>query len=148
MVLSLSPLWTGRGYNGEQPLLLTFDIWLTSFLRDAPNSWPPHQYIIISALEALPSNLTAGALPTPGSGQSTYSLIPAGQLNFTEAQLPGQPYHNQPNVNFTSTGPGADINQLNGTVVNGGNATTGEGWAATLKREMANRYFTSVLCSW
>ena len=121
---------------------------MTCCFRDAPNAWPPHQYIIISALEALPSNLTTIALPTPGSGNSTYDLVPVGQLNFTEAQLPGQPYHDNQSVNFTATGSGADVNRLNGTVVNGGNATTGEGWADTLKREMANRYMTSALCSW
>lgn len=49
---------------------------------------------------------------------------------------------------MTATGPGADINTLNGTVVNGGNSSSGEGWTATLGREVANRYFTSVLCSW
>lgn len=119
-----------------------------SFLRDSPNAWPPHQYIIISALEELPCNLTTNILPTPGPGQSTYDLVPAGQLNFTEAQLPGQPFHDNQSINVTATGPGADINMLNGTVVNGGNATTGEGWAATLTREMANRYVASVLCSW
>ncbi|KAI9566279.1 glycoside hydrolase family 37 protein [Boletus coccyginus] len=133
-------------YNGTFPV--TFVDW-TGLQWDAPNAWPPHQHIIISALEALPSDITTNALPTPGSGQSAYNLIPAGQLNFTEAQLPGQPYHDgQTSVNVTATGPGADVNQLNGTVVNGGNATAGEGWAATLKREMANRYITSVLCSW
>ncbi|KAF8417169.1 glycoside hydrolase family 37 protein, partial [Boletus edulis BED1] len=132
-------------YNGTFPV--TF-VDYTGLQWDSPNAWPPHQYIILSALEALPSNLTTNALPTPGSGQSTYDLVPAGQLNFTEAQLPGQPYHNNQAVNFTATGPGADVNGLNGTVVNGGNATAGEGWAATLRREMANRYVTSVLCSW
>ncbi|KAN0088093.1 glycoside hydrolase family 37 protein [Tylopilus felleus] len=132
-------------YNGTFPV--TFVDW-TGLQWDSPNAWPPHQYIIISALEALPSNLTTNALPSLGSGQSTYGLIPAGQLNFTEAQLPGQPYHDSQTVNVTATGPSADVNRLNGTVVNGGNATAGEGWAATLKREMANRYFTSVLCSW
>ncbi|KAG8214941.1 glycoside hydrolase family 37 protein [Butyriboletus roseoflavus] len=132
-------------YNGTFPV--TFVDW-TGLQWDSPNAWPPHQYIIISALEALPSNLTTNTLPTPGSGQSTYDLVPAGQLNFTEAQLPGQPLYDTPTVNITATGPGADINMLNGTVVNGGNATVGEGWAATLRREMANRYFTSVLCSW
>lgn len=149
MVLSLLPSWIGRGCNGKRSLLLIFlRSLLTCSLRDAPNAWPPHQYIIMSALGALPSNLTTNALPTPGSGQSTYDLIPSGQLNFTEAQLPGQSYHDQTSVNVTATGPGADVNRLNGTVVNGGNVTAGEGWAATLRREMANRYFTSVLCSW
>lgn len=117
--------------------------------RDSPNAWPPHQYIILQALRALPSNLTTNGLPTPSSNQSTYDLIPAGQLGFTEAQLPGQPFRGaQANENATATGPGADINKLDGTVVNGGNATSGEGWRDTLQREVANRYYTSALCSW
>ncbi|KAL4066430.1 glycoside hydrolase family 37 protein [Scleroderma yunnanense] len=133
-------------YNGTVPT--TFVDW-TGLQWDAPNSWPPHQYIILEALNALPSNLTMNALPTPGTGQSTYDLVPSGQLGFTEAQLPGQPLSlAQASQNATASGPGADINMLNGTVVNGGNATAGEGWTATLGRELANRYFTSVLCSW
>ena len=119
---------------------------LTIIQRDAPNTWPPHQYIILKALAALPSNVTSGPIPQPASGQSTFSLIPAGQLGLAETDLPHQPLHD--NVNATSSGPGADINKLNGTVVNGGNATDGEGWAQALSRQLANRYFTSALCSW
>jgi len=75
--------------------------------------------------------------------------VPSGQLGFIESQLPGQPIRfAQTSQNATVTGPGADINMLSGTVINGGNATVGEGWAATLERELANRYFTSALCSW
>ncbi|KXN82841.1 Trehalase [Leucoagaricus sp. SymC.cos] len=43
---------------------------------------------------------------------------------------------------------GADINALSGTLVNGGNATDGEGWSHLLQRELANRYITSAFCSW
>ncbi|KAH7884995.1 glycoside hydrolase family 37 protein [Phlebopus sp. FC_14] len=133
-------------YNGTVPV--TFNDW-TGLQWDAPNAWPPHQYIVMEALNALPSNLTTNALPTPGSGQSTYDLVPSGQLGLTEAQLPGQPFRGaQANQNATATGAGADLNKLDGTVMNGGNATSGEGWAATLGREMANRYYTSALCSW
>jgi alpha,alpha-trehalase len=103
----------------------------------------------MQALRAIPSNLTTNGLPTPNSNQSTYDLVPAGQLGFTEAQLPGQPFLvAQANPNATATGPAADINKLSGTVVNGGNATAGEGWRDTLQREIANRYYASVLCSW
>ncbi|KAG6337380.1 hypothetical protein ID866_1703 [Astraeus odoratus] len=133
-------------YNGTVPT--TFVDW-TGLQWDAPNSWPPHQYIILEALNALPSNLTTNGLPNPGSGQSTYDLVPTGQLNLSEDQLPGQPFREaQSSQNVTATGPGADINTLSGTVVNGGNATEGEGWATILGRELANRYVTSVLCSW
>lgn len=116
-------------------------------IRDAPNAWPPHQYIAIQALSALPSNLTEGALPTLLPNQSTFDLIPAGQLGLAESDLPVQTILGS-NQNITSSGPGADFNKLNGTVVNGGNASAGEGWARILQREMANRYITSALCSW
>lgn len=133
-------------YNGTVPV--TFIDW-TGLQWDAPNSWPPLQYIIMQALRTIPSNLTTNGLPTPSSDQSTYDLVPAGQLALTEAQLPGQPLLGaQANQNATATGPAADINKLSGTVVNGGNATAGEGWRDTLQREMANRYYASVLCSW
>ncbi|KAF8546600.1 hypothetical protein OG21DRAFT_1527722 [Imleria badia] len=102
------------------------------------------QYILTSALEALPSNLKTNALRAPDSGQSTYDLVPSGQLNFTEAQLPRQPYHDNENANVIATSPSVDINRLNGTVVNGGNATAEEGWAATLKREMADSEYVSA----
>ncbi|EGN97904.1 glycoside hydrolase family 37 protein [Serpula lacrymans var. lacrymans S7.3] len=133
-------------YNGTFP---TTFIDYTGLQWDAPNTWPPHQYIALQALRALPSNLTSNPLPTPPSNESAYSLVPVGQLALTEAQLPGQPLRGpQANQNVTQTGPGADLNALNGTVVNGGNATAGEGWNHVLQRELANRFFTSALCSW
>ncbi|KAI9066018.1 glycoside hydrolase family 37 protein [Trametes sanguinea] len=130
-------------YNGTLPatFLQTGQQW------DAPNAWPPHQYVALEALRALPSNITSNALPTPGSGKSTFDLIPSGQVGLDETDLPGQLVIGT-GVNATKSGPKADINTLNGTVFNGGNATSGEGWAATLQRELANRYVASVLCSW
>lgn len=118
--------------------------------RDAPNTWPPHQYIVLAALRALPANITGGPLPTPGDNQNTFNLIPAGQLGIDEDRLPGQPIHANGATleNSTITGPGADLNRMNGTVRNGGNATEGEGWAAVLQRGLANRYFASAFCSW
>ncbi|KAM6494266.1 trehalase [Amanita muscaria] len=132
-------------YNGTFPV--TFN--LSGQQWDAPNTWPPHQYIILQALRALPSNVTNGDVPTPSNNQSTFSLIPAGQLGIDESQLPSQPIYIAGNaVNASSNGADADINTLSGTVVNGGNATSSEGWAAVLQRELANRYFTSAFCSW
>jgi hypothetical protein len=116
------------------------------FERDAPNCWSPHIYIILQALRALPSNISSGALPSPSGNQSTFDLIPAGQMGLTESQLPGQPIRTGNNA--TTTGAKADINKLNGTVFNGGKATNGEAWAMTLQRELANRYFASAFCSW
>ena len=85
-------------------------------------------------------------MPVLTSNQSSYDLIPAGQLNVAESDLPSQLVIGGGNA--TKTGPGSDINRLNGTVFNGGNATSGEGWSDTLQRELANRYFASALCSW
>lgn len=118
--------------------------------RDAPNAWPPHQYIILQALRNLPSNLTSGAIASPGSDQSSFTLIPRGQIGLEENQLPGQPLHGQTGQtqNATLTGAQADLNRLDGSVVNGGNATQGEGWGQILQRELANRYITSAFCSW
>jgi len=133
-------------YNGTFPstFIQTGQQW------DAPNAWPPHQYIILNALQALPSNVTSGALPTPASNQSTFDLIPSGQLGLAESALPGQPVRSGPSIiNSTTSGPGADLNNFgNGTVANGGTAVAGEGWAQALQRELANRVFTSTLCSW
>ncbi|KAI5118081.1 hypothetical protein M0805_009161 [Coniferiporia weirii] len=110
---------------------------------DAPNAWPPHQFIAISALGNLPANITTTPVPKPPSGQSSFALIPAGQLGIEESALPGQPI--APGVNASV---GSDVSTLDGTVLNGGNATANETWAVTLQREMANRYITSALCSW
>ncbi|TEB39969.1 glycoside hydrolase family 37 protein [Coprinellus micaceus] len=113
-------------YNGTFPATFvdTHQQW------DAPNAWPPHQYIILQALRHLPSNVTGGAFPSRPEGQSTFGLVPTGQLGVEEA------------------GPDADVNLLNGTVINGGNATESEGWAEALERQLANRYYASTLCSW
>jgi alpha,alpha-trehalase len=78
----------------------------------------------------------------PSSSRSTCDLVPADQLGFTEAQLPDQLLRGvQGNGNATATVPGVDMNKLNGTVVNGKHATSGEGWRDTL--QMANRYYAS-----
>lgn len=132
-------------YNGTFPTTFVD----TGLQWDAPNAWPPHQYIILQALRQLPSNVTKGSAPSVPSGQSTFSLIPSGQLGLSEGDLPGQPVHGGSTiVNATTTGSGADINVVNGTVLNGGSAVDGEGWGAALQRGLANRYFASALCSW
>jgi len=100
----------------------------------------------MQALRALPVNITSESLPTPTGNQSTFNLIPDGQIALNESQLPGQPIRT--GVNASMTGADADINRLNGTVFNGGNATDGEGWAMVLQRELANRYMASAFCSW
>ncbi|EJF56038.1 glycoside hydrolase family 37 protein [Dichomitus squalens LYAD-421 SS1] len=129
-------------YNGTFPVTFI----QTGLQWDAPNAWPPHQYIALEALRVLPSNITSNPLPTPNGTQSTFDLIPSGQIGVSEDALPAQAI--APGKNASQSGPSADVSKLNGTVVNGGNKTDGEGWAATLQRELANRYIASALCSW
>lgn len=64
-------------------------------------------------------------------------------MGITQDQLPLQTLNGNNTVSV-----GADVNAGNGTVFNGGNATSNEGWAKALSREVANRYVTSVFCSW
>ncbi len=116
---------------------------LTFRKRDAPNAWPPHQFIALQALQNIPMNISTKPVPVTPSGQTAFSLIPSGQLGLSETQLPGQPIKGGSNASAT-----VDTSAMNGTVVNGGNATANEPWSVTLQREMANRYFTSALCSW
>lgn len=131
-----------RRYNGTYP-----PTFIESGLQwDAPNAWPPHQYIALEALRALPANVSIGAIPQPRTGQSAFALVPSGQLGLEESALPGQTIRDGQNA--SSTGSDADINALFGTFVNGGNATMGEGWRDILVRGISNRYLTSALCSW
>lgn len=131
-----------KRYNGTFPSTFMD----TSLQWDFPNTWAPHQYIILQALRALPSNITSTTLSALSSNKSTFDLLPPDQLGISESQLPSQMLLS--GVNATNLGPEADINTLNGTVLNGGNATDSEGWAQTLQRELANRYFASAFCSW
>ncbi|KAJ7119784.1 Six-hairpin glycosidase-like protein [Mycena epipterygia] len=132
-------------YNGTMPVTFIE----TGLQWDAPNAWPPHQYIALQALRALPANVTKGAIPAPAAGQNTFSLIPAGQLGVLEDALPAQGL--SASANASASGPSADSSRglTNGTVVNGGNGTAvSAGWADALGVQLANRYVASVLCSW
>lgn len=131
-------------YNGTFPASFV----QTGLQWDAPNAWPPHQFILLEALRNLPANITSGSLPTLSANVSSFSLVPTGQLGLTEDALPLQPLES--GANSSSTGAAADINVLEDglTVFNGGESTPGEGWGEALQREVANRYMSSVFCSW
>ncbi|KAF8319629.1 glycoside hydrolase family 37 protein [Clavulina sp. PMI_390] len=133
-------------YNGTFPGSFV----QTGLQWDAPNAWPPHQFIIIEALQNLPDNLTAVALPTLSSEVSSFSLVPGSQLGLNESSLPPQPLLLGGNAPRTDSR--ADINEidsLNGTsLVNGGDSVAGEAWNVVLAREVANRYMSAVFCSW
>ncbi|KAF5362886.1 hypothetical protein D9758_007155 [Tetrapyrgos nigripes] len=123
----------------------------TDLKWDGPNAWPPHQYIILAALRLLPGNLTSKIAPIPPINESSFALIPEGQLNKTEDELWTEPLY--PYVRSNLNGLGADVNfvqEIRGrTVLNGGEPQgEQEGWGDMLQRELANRYLASALCSW
>ncbi|KAG8810577.1 hypothetical protein FRC17_002869 [Serendipita sp. 399] len=113
---------------------------------DFPNAWPPHIFFALEALANVPANISQSPVPN-APNENSWNLVPANQLGLTEDRLPLQL------LNGNNTAPrGQDLNALNGTVVNGGDAPTTtpdrEGWVKALQREIANRYVTSVYCSW
>ncbi|PVF98538.1 trehalase-domain-containing protein [Serendipita vermifera] len=127
-----------RKFNGTIPATFVN----TGLQWDFPNAWPPHIYFALEALANVPKDVASGPVPSAPNDNS-WNLLPPNHLGLTEDQLPLQ------TTEGNSTAPrGTDLNALNGTVFNGGNATEGEGWAKQLQREVANRYFTSVFCSW
>jgi len=109
---------------------------------DFPNAWPPHIYFALEALANVPANVSTESMPA-APGNNSWNLLPDNQLGITQDQLPLQT-----NSRNNTVPVGTDISAGNGTVYNGGNATTNEGWAKALQREVANRYVTSVFCSW
>ncbi|KAF8324783.1 Six-hairpin glycosidase-like protein [Cantharellus anzutake] len=133
-------------YNGTFPASFL----VNGLQWDAPNAWPPHQFIIFEALKSLPKSITSKPLTPLSANVSSFSLIPKGQLGFTESELPLQPLdrggYASGDINEVAVARGGGTNGT--TVVNGGNATTKEDWASALSRELANRYISSVFCSW
>lgn len=132
-----------RKYNGTIPA--TF---IESGLQwDFPNAWPPHIFFALEALSNVPKNVSSATLPgLYNTSLDSYTLLPSNHLGLPSVdKLPLQLLEGNNTVGLSQ-----DINALNGTVFNGGNrtATDSEGWAETLKREIANRYVTSVFCSW
>ncbi|KAF8324785.1 Six-hairpin glycosidase-like protein [Cantharellus anzutake] len=134
-------------YNGTLPS----SFFVNGQQWDAPNAWPPHQFVTFEALRSLPSNITTTLLTPLSDTVTTYSLVPPNQLGFSESELPRQPYADG---GYAS----GDINEIDyyigenearvlsgTTVINGGTAAIGETWASALSRELANRFISSVL---
>ncbi|KAG8998439.1 hypothetical protein FRB90_012305 [Tulasnella sp. 427] len=118
-------------YNGTFPA--TF---ITSGAQwDAPNTWPPHQYIVMEALNNVPKNVSTQAYPALSSNTTSWSLVPSNQLGLDESQLP---------VQTLAAGGNAqgDVNWNNGTWTSGGAVNGTEKWNEALLRGMANRYST------
>jgi len=127
-----------RKFNGTIPATYV----TTGLQWDFPNAWPPHIYFALEALVNVPANVSSSAIPS-APGNNSWNLIPNNQLGIAETDLPLQTTDGNNTVSV-----GTDVNAGNGTVFNGGNSTSNEGWAKALQREVANRYFTSVFCSW
>jgi alpha,alpha-trehalase len=80
-------------YTGSIPLILDFNGMVFQEICidwDAPsNSWPPHRYIILQTLRALPSNMSGAPLFSLTGNNTTF----AGQLGIHETDLLGQSTH-------------------------------------------------------
>lgn len=132
-------------YNGSLPTTL-----IDSGLQWDLNAWAPLQCecsvmtisnltatqdIAIKALEALPDNVTKGALRRPEEGQSTYSLVPSKQLGLDDAsQAPIQPLYN---ISGSTSMKDGFINEYES-----------DNWRDCLANEVAQRFVSSAFCSW
>ncbi|KDQ16083.1 glycoside hydrolase family 37 protein [Botryobasidium botryosum FD-172 SS1] len=126
-------------YNGTLPVTFL----QTGLQWDAPNAWPPHQYIAMEALRRLPSQITTRPLSSfMNSSTESFDLIPANQLGLASSDLPPQPLESGGNAT-------TDINTVSGGgIINGGPVNASALWSTTLAAELANRYIASVFCSW
>ncbi|QRV92208.1 trehalase [Ceratobasidium sp. AG-Ba] len=129
--------WVLNTYNGTFPSTFL----ATGLQWDFPNSWPPHIYIILEALAGVPKSVVKRGPPRISSTNTSYSLIPEGQLGLSQDRLPQQTF------DLGGTAP-ADVNARNGTVYNGGVPAKNEKWRDALIRELANRYVSAAFCSW
>jgi alpha,alpha-trehalase len=135
-------------YNGTYPA--TF---IESGLQwDAPNTWPPHQYIILEALRNVPDEVADGDYEPPRNGSNSYGAIPRGQLGLTEDQLPVQA--KEAGGEYARNGSEADVNIIRGEGgrfagwVNGGNGSVGAtrlGWRDALISGLAKCVFLFLL---
>ncbi|TIB12944.1 hypothetical protein E3P92_02430 [Wallemia ichthyophaga] len=117
-------------YNGSLPATL-----FESGMQWDMNAWAPLQYIAVKALEALPDNVTAGALQRPEDGQSTYSLVPSKQLGLDdESQAPTQPLYN---ISGSTSNKDGFMDEYDC-----------ENWRECLANEVAQRFVSSTFCSW
>ncbi|KAG8898238.1 hypothetical protein FRB99_007577 [Tulasnella sp. 403] len=110
---------------------------------DAPNAWPPHQYIAMQAIANIPKNVSTKPYPELSSSLTSWSLVPQNQLGLDQSQLPVQTLALGGNAS-------GDINYAAGTWANGGAVPSGktETWSEALLRGLVNRYISSVFCSW
>ncbi|KAF8749526.1 Trehalase [Rhizoctonia solani] len=124
-------------YNGTYPATFLE----TGLQWDFPNSWPPHVYIILEALNNIPKKLNKQKLPQINSTVTSFDLVPEGQLGLSEDQLPKQTLDLG---GYAAT----DINAGNNTVINGGTPAKNEKWRDSMTRQLANRYVSAAFCSW
>jgi len=125
-------------YNGSVPVTFLN----TGLQWDFPNAWPPHQYIIIRALQNLPSNLTYLPLLTSYTSDlpTAFSLLPPNQAGVANtSSLPLQGFQTGGNVT-------TNVNAGRGWLAAGLNGTAG--WRDAMELEVAQRYVDAAFCSW
>ncbi|KZT57237.1 glycoside hydrolase family 37 protein, partial [Calocera cornea HHB12733] len=125
-------------YNGSVPVTFLN----TGLQWDFPNAWPPHQYIILRALQNMPSNITFLPLLTDYTPDlpTAFSLLPANQTGVSSASaLPLQGFQVGGNVS-------TNVNAGRGWLSAGINGTAG--WRDALQLEVAQRYVDAAFCSW
>lgn len=102
---------------------------------DFPNSWPPHVYTSIKALETLGRSFPNATSFNGSATLSDFSQIPAGQLGLNQSDLQPQPSSAIGNNSMSFSANVAAIQQ-------------GKPWWQELAIEYANRYLQASFCSW
>lgn len=102
---------------------------------DWPNSWPPHVYTSIKALETLGRNFPNATSFDGNVTLADFNQIPAGQLGINQTDLQPQPSSSIGNNSMSFSANVAAIQQ-------------GKPWWQQFAIEIANRYLQASFCSW
>lgn len=102
---------------------------------DWPNSWPPHVYTSIKALETLGRNFPNATSFTGNVTLADFGQVPAGQLGINQTDLQPQPSSAIGNNSMSFSANVAAIQQ-------------GKPWWQQFAIEIANRYLQASFCSW
>lgn len=94
----------------------------------------------VSALRALPDNITTGTFQNFSENVFQYDYLPPGQFALSQAELPGQKILGSDSSNASTVSSFDE----HGNVGN----LTGLNWAEGLATAIANRYQSAAYCSW
>lgn len=118
-------------YNGSVPCTLNEPA--SPLNWDFPNAWPPHQYILASALSNVASNVSSTPYSTiVPSNASSFSLVPTGQFGLDEGLLPSQPGL----FNVLGGNSAANHSVLHNVVRDLNGSSTDESWRSVLLTEV------------